>query len=138
MYLIFTVTIILFIILFYFFDLEVNITIISCGIIILLLNSLFYKRTYEKFNINDINDINKLHEIYDTNFTEIKAKYKELTQPKQPKYKMIPIYSSNFNDNIFDSIYSNVDLKCKGILFNGEYLSGSDFTVLLNTLTKLT
>ena len=103
MYLFFTVTIILLITLFYFFDLEVNIILISCVIIILLFNSLFYKRTYEKFHINDINNINKLHDEYNNAFNDIKGELNEKMYPTDD-YKMIPIYSSIFNDDIFLSL----------------------------------
>jgi hypothetical protein len=114
MYLIFTVTIILLITLFYFFDLEVNIILISCGIIILLFNSLFYKRTYEKFHVNNTNNINKLHEEYNNAFNDIKGELNEKMHPKD-EYNMIPIYSSIFNDEIFQSIYDGIPIPPKGI-----------------------
>jgi len=132
MYIIFTVTIIFLILLFYFFDLEVNINIISCVIIILLLNSLFYKQSYEKFN-----NINKLHDDYNNAFNIIKTEYEDRTKLTSDEYKMIPIYSSKFNTEIFESIYNNEPLECKGILFNGEYLSGSNFVALLETLNNI-
>ena len=131
MYLIFTVTIIILLLLFYFFDLEVNINIISCVIIILLLNSLFYKKTYEKFN-----NINKLHDNYNNAFNMIKTEYEDRTKLLYDEYKMIPIYSSKFNTEIFDSIYNNKSLDCPGIRFNGEYLSGRDFIALLDKLNN--
>ena len=102
MYIIFTITIILLILLFYFFELEVNINIISCVIIILLLNSLFYKKTYEKFN-----NINKLQDEYLRSFYDIRDEYKNRTNLQYEEYKMIPIYSSKFNSEIFDSSYNN-------------------------------
>lgn len=132
MYLIFIVTIILLILLFNFFDLEANINIISCIIIILLLNSLFYKKTYEKFN-----NINKLHAEYNNAFDWVKLNYKNKTNSHSDKYKMISIYSSKFNNDIFESIYNDVPIRCKGILFNNEYLSGNDFTKLLNKLDNI-
>jgi hypothetical protein len=131
MYLIFIVTIILLILLFCFFNLEVNINIISCFIIILLLNSLFYRKTYEKFN-----NINNLHDSYQSAFDEIKNKYEERTKKEPDKYKFIPIYSSLFNNEIFESIYDDEPVECKGISFNGEYLSGSDFIALLKKLNN--
>jgi len=133
MYLFFTVTIILLITLFYFFDLEVNIILISCVIIILLFNSLFYKRTYEKFHINDINNINKLHDEYNNAFNDIKGELNEKMHPTDD-YKMIPIYSSIFNDDIFHAIYNKDIIEDAGIPINGEFLSVSDFTLLLDKL----
>jgi hypothetical protein len=132
MYLIFIVTIILLILLFNFFDLEANITIISCIIIILLLNSLFYKKTYEKFN-----NINKLHNEYNNAFDWVELEYKNRNKLHSDKYKMISIYSSKFNNEIFESNYHDEPIRCKGILFNNEYLSGNDFTALLNKLDNI-
>ena len=131
MYLIFTVTIILLILLFYFFDLEVNINIVSCFIIILLLTSLFYRKTYEKFN-----NINELHDSYQYAFEEVKNKYKERTKKEPEKYKFIPMNSSLFNNEIFESIYNEERIECKGIPFNGEYLSGNNFIALLKKLNN--
>jgi hypothetical protein len=131
MYLIFTITIILLVLLFCFFDLEVNINIISCIVIILLLNSLFYRNTYEKFN-----NINKLHDTYNKSFENIKKDYEAKTKIDPKKNKLIPIYSSSFNTTIFESIYNDEPIECKGIPFNGEYLSGSDFIALLDTLNN--
>jgi hypothetical protein len=131
MYLIFIVTIILLMLLFCFFDLEVNINIISCIIIILLLNSLFYRKTYEKFN-----NITDLHDSYQDSLDKIKHEYEERTKKEPEKYKFIPIYSSKFNNKIFESLYNEEPLECKGIPFNGEYLSGGDFISLLNKLNN--
>jgi hypothetical protein len=132
MYLFLTVTIVLLILLFCFFDLEVNINIISCVIIILLLNSLYYRNTYEKFN-----NINNLHDSYQESLDKIKNKYEDRTKKEPEKYKFIPIYSSKFNTNIFESLYNDVPIECKGIPFNGEYLSGSDFISLLDKLNNV-
>jgi hypothetical protein len=66
----------------------------------------------------------------------IKKDYEDTTNLHSDKYNMIPIYSSKFNPEIFDSIYNDEPMECKGILFNGEYLSGTDFISLLNKLNN--
>jgi len=94
MYIIFLLTIIILSILIYSFDIEANITIISCVIIILLLNSIINKKSYEKFNSN----ILEQQEKYNSTLEEIKKRYYSFdnVDVNSINYTKIPVYSSDF------------------------------------------
>ena len=104
MYLIFTLTIIILLLLFYFFDLEVNINIISCVIIILLLNSLFYKKTYENFYYNNHKHIEDILNYEDMKIEE-NMDIIDNTYNRPHDIHTIPIKLSIFNKHIFNLIY---------------------------------
>lgn len=123
MYIIFLLTIIILSILLYSFDIEANITIISCVIIILLLNSIINKKSYEKFNSN----ILEQQEKYNSTLEEIKKRYYSFdnVDVNSINYTKIPVYSSDFkwiSDFIEKSTCVN-DSKSLGVsLTNNEFI----------------
>ena len=123
MYIIFLLTIIILSILLYSFDIEANITIISCVIIILLLNSIINKKSYEKFNSN----ILEQQEKYNSTLEEIKKRYYSFDNidVNSHNYNTIPVYSSDFkwiSDFIEESTCVN-DSKSLGVpLTNNEFI----------------
>jgi hypothetical protein len=132
MYIIFLLTIIILSILLYSFDIEANITIISCVIIILLLNSIINKKSYEKFNSN----ILEQQEKYNSTLEEIKKRYYSFdnVDVNSINYTKIPVYSSDFQ---WISDFKEESTCVKDSKSLGLPLTNNEFVKILNKIQTI-
>ena len=109
---------------FYLFDLDTNITLVSCVIIILLLTSLFNKNKYERFSILN------LQELYLKSMSEIERLFNEkLDIIGDNNYPKISITNSIFNENL-----SKKECKCPKLNINKNQLSNKEFINLIEQI----
>tara|TARA_Y100000591_G_C21844831_1_gene708050 strand:- start:796 stop:1179 length:384 start_codon:yes stop_codon:yes gene_type:complete len=109
---------------FYLFDLDTNITLVSCVIIILLLTSLFNKNHYERFSILNLQDL------YLSSMAELERIFNEkLDIIGENNYPKINITSSKFNEDL-----SKKECKCPKLNINKNQLSNKEFIKLIEQI----
>lgn len=135
MYIIFLLTIIILIILLYSFNIEENITIISCVIIILLLNSILNKKSYDNFYGNDILSE---QELYNSILEKIKHRYYTSlnTGSLGDSITKIPLNNSKFNYISKFEAHDNTECK-KKISLNGAEITSSEFIKILHEIQSI-
>ena len=135
MYIIFLLTIIILIILLYSFNIEENITIISCIIIILLLNSILNKKSYDNFYGNDIVS---QQEMYNSILDKIKHRYYSSLNKNISEDITPTIIVNNSNFNYIDNFGAVDKQEClKNVSLNGEKITDSEFIKILNKIQTI-
>ena len=109
---------------FYLFDIDTNLTIVSCIIIILMLTSLFNKNNYERFNIFKLqklhnNALNKIENIFNEKLDIIGVN----------SYPKIKIYRSKFTKGL-----SKQECRCSKLKINKKQLSNKEFIKLIEII----
>ena len=117
----------------YLFNMDINITIVSCLIIIIMLFELLDKKKYEGFTAN-IYSIDYLQNEYLKALLEIEKRFSEkigiIKNEKEKVYK-IPIKSSNFNEGL-----ETPRCECNNLNINNNQLSNIEFINLISAIKK--
>ena len=109
---------------FYLFDIDTNITLVSCVIIILMLTSLFNKNNYERFNIS------KLQKLHSDSMKELENLFNEkLDIIGVNGYPKIPVNNSTFSKGL-----ASQDCRCPNLKINKNQLSNKEFIKLIEII----
>lgn len=109
---------------FYLFDLDINIILVSCVIIILMLNSLLNKKNYERF------DISKLQDLHSDAINEIERLFNERVDIiGVNNYPKINVFNSEFNETL-----SQQKCKCSKLKINKTQLTNKEFIKLIELI----
>lgn len=109
---------------FYLFDIDTNIILVSCVIIILMLTSLFNKNNYERFNIS------KLQDLHNKAINEIESLFNEkLDIIGVDGYPKININNSSFSEGL-----ASQECKCPNLKINKNQLNNKEFIKLIEII----
>ena len=117
----------------YLFNVDTNITIVSCLIIIIMLFELLDKKKYERFTAS-INSIDNLQNEYFEALFEIEKRFNKKIGISKDKKKDVPkinIKSSTFNEGI-----ETPSCECNNLSINNTQLSNIEFINLITAIKK--